>query len=64
MMSQKLQENKHILDSSLIANECLDSKLKCRTPSVVRKLYIKQAFDHVNWDALFYLLDKMGFGLR
>ena len=41
MMSWKLQENKHILDSSLIANECLDSKLKCRTSGVVCKLDIK-----------------------
>ena len=50
----------------LIANECLDSRLKSRLPSVVCKLDIEKAYNHMSWDALFYLLVRirMGFGVK
>ena len=56
-----LVPNRQILDSVLVANECLDSRLKVGVPGVLCKLDVEKAFDNVSWDFLMYMLQRCGF---
>jgi len=42
----------------------MDSRLRSHIPGVICKLDTKKAYDHVYWDTLLYLLDRMGFQER
>ena len=53
--------DRQILDSVLIANECLDSRLKTGVSGVLCKLDVEKAFDPISWDFLMYMLQRCGF---
>lgn len=50
-----------ILDFVLIANECIDSRMRLNVSGLLCKLDIHKAYDYVNWDFLLCLLRRCGF---
>ena len=57
-------EGRQILDSVLIANEAVDTIIRRKENGIVCKLDIEKAYDHLSWEFLIQVLDKMGFGKR
>ena len=53
---------RQILDASLIVNEVVESLLKRKERRILCKLDIEKAYDIVNWNFFFLVLQKMGFG--
>ena len=48
----------------LIANEAVDTIIRRKGSGIVCKLDIEKAYDHLSWEFLSQVLDKMGFGKR
>ena len=59
-----LVARRQILDAVLIANETIDSRIKGKLKEVICKLDIEKVYDHVNWNFVLVLLEKMGFGSK
>ncbi|CAL1377121.1 unnamed protein product [Linum trigynum] len=57
-------KGRQIHEASLIANELIDSRRKSGKPGLVFKLDIEKAFDNVNWNCLFKILDSFCFPQR
>ena len=49
---------------TLSANEAIDSLLKRNKCVVLCKLDIEKAYDHINWNFLLLVMQKMGFGKK
>jgi hypothetical protein len=56
-------KGRQILDSLLISNEFLDSRLRSEEPRVNCKMDLEKAYDHVNWDFLLYMLRRSSFDM-
>ena len=53
---------RQILNAVLIAYEVIDSRLKDNLSGFLCKLDIEKAYDHVNWNCVIAVMEKMGFG--
>jgi hypothetical protein len=45
------------MDFVLVANEDLDFQIRSEEPSLLGKLDLEKAYDHVNWEFSLYLFD-------
>lgn len=53
-----------ILDGVLIANEVVDYCKRVKQKGLLFKVDFEKAYDCINWDFLFLVMDHMGFGVK
>lgn len=53
-----------IVDVTLIASECVDTRIRGELVGLMFKLDFEKDFDHVNWKYFFSILSQMVFGDR
>ena len=54
-------EVRQILDAALIANEGVDSWLRRKESGLLCNLNIAKSYDHISWNFILMVLEKMGF---
>ena len=54
-------EGRQILDAVLITDEAVDAVLKRKEKGLICKLDIEKAYDHLQWNFLLGVMEKMGF---
>lgn len=57
-------EGRQILDAFLIANQIIDSIDKIKDSNILCKLDIEKSYDHLNWNFILKVLEKMRFGSK
>lgn len=53
---------RHIVDASMVANECVEYMFKNKRQEVLCKLDLEKTYDHVNWAFLTGVIRQMSFG--
>ena len=57
-------KGQQILDSILMANESLDSRIRFGELGIICKLDLEKPYDRVNWEFPIYMLEGYVFGER
>lgn len=57
-------EERSILDGLLSTSEFIDDRVKSISPRVICKLDLHKAYNHVNWELIYYILGRFRFGLK
>ena len=52
------------MDAIFLANECVESRRRSKQPGILCKLDIQKAYDHLNWNFLILIMQRMGFGAK